>query len=848
MRAFAISRQCIIMLILILQLVLVANSWSMKSNFGEMPDYCHAMSSKFLLLKDPGSIYKGVIDNSSVDIVCVGDDLVIDHDIYSNGGDIIIFAGDLQLNAPLDSRLYYAPSGIESYIDGGNNEYGYPTRSVSEALKFEPTYKQSFEAYYTYCVDCRNEKGKVLLIPELPHGLTPDVADTWDPPYLRFMKAGLPPPDNSINFEKVRSGNIYIIANSLKVKDELKTPQILSEIPACPNGTLSPPTNFVRYAINAGGVRGGRGGAGVPSLCTKANPYGRGCIDAPAMTSAGTGPGGRGGDAGMVFIGIISPQGVTDELQGIVSGITNVKGGAPGPSTQWLGPTSLGTFQATGSVCDFYRRPVGGNSWPPAAPGKDETIIFKRFTRSESLAYLSALIGPKDASLDYDLPELAGRAYLSSSIRNVSFDGYLVSKIYDSLAQAQVKVVADINQVFQGRKESDTRYVRPPFEDIKLDVLETSMLSKKSLIFLRELNTYDQKVDRESPLIHYLINSGGLFNLGNVKPFDRFLSEATRTDISRLEVPLDKIVATLGELQREATELHLGIKTKEMQATLSRLTVLLQDAENRAREMSQQKPWLQRIVTSLGEAVAAIVVVYGEYASGNSEGLKASLPLAWDKMGNFRDVYVDRFEQVSMEVPDLKEALEKAEAAYSLFVKESADIRQTLLEERHSALLELLNDRSSHYSKLQNRLAQFHDLLRLSTIGLLLDPSKNREVFINNLQSIVTFVEEFPISEPYFRFRDVINYCLRDPGLFDRWGQSDECIYAKPSKEWNVVWSPLGYEKDKKIRVPLYVVAPSTTSYFLPTYGMEYSLEKIAPPMISEISPVLHLTPRLSIR
>lgn len=855
MRPLAINRKSIILLIIIFQLVLVTHSWSMTSNFGEMPDNCQAMSSKFPLLKSPGSNYAAVADNSSVDILCVGDDLVIDKSIYSNGGDIIIFAGSLQLNAALDSRLYYMPSEIISYQQGVDRNPN--ARSVPVALRFDQTQMQSFEAYYKYCVDCREHvfesgagtskvKKSVLLIPEFPHGLTPDYV--WGPTRTSdlqlFMKPGLPPPDNLINFEKAKSGNIYIFANSVKVKDELRTPQIPSEIPVC----TSDKPNHIPYAINAGGVRGGRGGAGTPSNCTfldpnSPNPFP--CGDATLMTSGITGPGGRGGDAGTVFIGIVSPEGPTDELRSIVSGIANIKGGAPGHSVKWLGPASIGQFRATGNVCDFYLRPQG--NWPSADSGKDEEVIFKGFTRSEALSYLGALLGPKDASLDYDLGELAQRASSDALVRNASFDGYLISKIYDSLARAQVKVVIDINQVFQGRRESEELYVRPPFEDIKLYTIENSMLSKKSLIFLRELHSYGQQVDGGSPLVHYLTTSGGLFNLANAKPFDRFLSEATRTDISRLEIPLDRIVANLLEAKEMAVKIHVGVKAKEMQAILSRLAVLLQEAETRAnRATSQQRKWLPRLVKSVEEAGKAVGVAYKYYYEAKWQKLAESLPAVWDKMGEVRNVYEDRFLRVSNEIPDLKESLDKAQIEYSLFVQESVVIRQAILEEKHSALLELLDDRSSHYSKLQNRLAQFHDLLRLSVIGLLLDPSKNREVFKNNLQSIVTFVEEFPMSEPYFRFRDVSNYCTQDSGLFERWTHSDECIYAKPSKEWSAVWSSLGFEKNKQIRVPLYVVAPSNTSHFLPSYGMENSLENIAPVTLNETPPVLSLSPRLN--
>jgi hypothetical protein len=137
-------------------------------------------------------------------------------------------------------------------------------------------------------------------------------------------------------------------------------------------------------------------------------------------------------------------------------------------------------------------------------------------------------------------------------------------------------------------------------------------------------------------------------------------------------------------------------------------------------------------------------------------------------------------------------------------------------------------------SKMESRLSQFHDLLRLAIISYLTDPAKSKDVYKNNLTGVITFVESFPSVEPYFRFRELPQHCRQPLKWLEQINGREGCASVGKSKEWKQLSIKVPYQSggvSKDAMVPLYLLAPSDESRALPTYGLSRAeLEDPTPP------------------
>jgi hypothetical protein len=97
--------------------------------------------------------------------------------------------------------------------------------------------------------------------------------------------------------------------------------------------------------------------------------------------------------------------------------------------------------------------------------------------------------------------------------------------------------------------------------------------------------------------------------------------------------------------------------------------------------------------------------------------------------------------------------------------------------------------------------------------------------------SLVTFLRDFPVKEPYFQFRGPFEQCRASFQLDHK-----QClvINGKPSL-WREVVGTIE-TNGSRVEVPLYVIAPSPNVRLLPIYGMAvkertkastYSIEKV---------------------
>jgi hypothetical protein len=155
--------------------------------------------------------YSPQLDVKKTDIIISGDKVTIDQPLLTNGGDIVIYAASIVINAPIDTRIYLDHS---AYMQRS----GSCTTSL-DMLANLGNAKSAFTDYYTKAWLWNGsrkwwELQSASAYPEIPQGDTPHYC-------AGSILAGTSAPSESdLNLGRLRSGSITIIATSINFCDE----------------------------------------------------------------------------------------------------------------------------------------------------------------------------------------------------------------------------------------------------------------------------------------------------------------------------------------------------------------------------------------------------------------------------------------------------------------------------------------------------------------------------------------------------------------------------------------------------------------------------------------------------
>jgi hypothetical protein len=168
---------------------------------------------------------------------------------------------------------------------------------------------------------------------------------------------------------------------------------------------------------------------------------------------------------------------------------------------------------------------------------------------------------------------------------------------------------------------------------------------------------------------------------------------------------------------------------------------------------------------------------------------------------------------VKPETEELKKQLNKTRKNYAYFVSLIAETKYSIIQQHTNSLISALRLRSNLYSLEFVIGGQFHDLLRYSIITYILDHSKNQRNLYYNLIALEQFILKYPRQKtPVFRFKDIVSNC----------GQLDKdinCFVVKANHNWMKVTFDENNREFNKI--PLYILEPTKTEYFLPHFGIK---------------------------
>lgn len=800
---------------LLLSSVASAATLSIPNTAVQAPQACHFLSHKSTpIVGSNADHYLGAArEIVKADVLCMGEDVLLDSPVYSNGGDVIIWAARVRISAPIDTRVYINHSQLDYFQDRVNLPGGGFHESADAQLtrwtQLDDRYIRSYRQYFNWCTDCR-QLGGATWIPRAPSGLVPAYRVGVGNPQM-YMKEGFAPFDDEIDFSALKSGNIYIMADTVEVADSLGSPSTSRDAPQC--GSKAPGT-YVPYAINASGIRGGRGGAGTPSACTDYAQVSVECRADQYLISGRSGPGGRGGDAGSVaLIKVGAPWSVAET--DLLRSITSAAGGEPGEHKSFWSPTARGQFAATGAYCDFERNPAGEHQ--PSRPGADGETIFREMSSNDAVQFLGQLVQEKDARFDYDLSEIAARALSDQTLAQLSFEDYFVLRVANLLAVAEVKATKALSSVLLRKHAIDGGFLPPHLKGLRSESIEGHSLTDRGKVFIRQLSDFSA-TSEEKALYEYLIASGGLLNVANSRPLDRFQAEALRVDVTSQSQVLTQLQVQLVGIGRTLAEIDIREERRDRLEQLSRLSNVIASAE-RATSSNTGLSWGADLVNALGKAGKAAGALYANYQSGNAVGLVQSMGSFLSELDKVRSVWAANGADPGI-LPVLRQELVRLQQEYTAFLAAAAETRRNYHDARVRALSAALRSRGVLASRLQVRHAQFGDLLRMSVASYFADPSKSLRILESNLDSIQVFLTQYPNVEPYFQFRDVDLACHERIGFLGISRLEPACLRVPPQTDVIVLLRIHGSE-GAEIDLPLYVLRQGSVERDVRLFGID---------------------------
>jgi hypothetical protein len=767
------------------------------------PAAAHIFPFRRTLLREGHGGYDPFV--TKFDIVWISDSITIDEPLRSYGGDIILFARELNINAPIDSRVYIEHGAFEQMSASPDPHYVDPvlgpqmTRSEPTIyhIRNNATYLATLRDYYSSCDECTNGQS---FFPRLPSGLIGTTPNMFQGPSYLPRMIGKPAPDQLINVDEAKSGDIYIFAQSINIDSKLLKPTVLSQ------QTLCGPTITVPLSINASGLEGGRGGPGSASICVDhTGPFDSGpfCYQ---MDGGDSGTGGRGGDAGNVSIHWISSGSAAPNPAIDLNSIVSVAGGIPGDSTIWSTPAAEGPHSAKGDRCSFQN--TGRQYAPPPARGKDGTFVDRHEKGADALTELSRLLQLKDGRSDYDYYGLLELGTVDSNVYSTRFSSVITEYLAASLRETEVRYVDDLVRVFANRESEKRGYL--PVLLRNLGTMDVNKLPNDQADLIRELRQFDDS----DGVMTYLRYSDGLFHVSaQDQVYNRMLLGRIRIDQQAANLTLKEINENLRSFRSAVIE-DIGQKrSADLKQRIESLQAALLKAEAEARKHSQSGGVFD-LLQPLHDLAASVSAFAAAIAADDPEAVARALQqgaVAFQAIGHAGDS-----DGTQSNIPELQQAVKQATIEYENFCSFLSDQRDTFFSAHYKDTSEVLTARSNLNSRLTNEVLSAPDMFKVALIGFFEDPGQQREGTLSfNLHGIRDFLAGFPSQEGRVTL-SVID-----------WGCGHgKCRTFGPSKHTREVRSAMGRGTDRRL-VPLYVIGPSESSRTLRLFNTPASVQII---------------------
>jgi hypothetical protein len=568
----------------------------------------------------------------------------------TNGGDVLIVADELIIEAPIDTRVsmrmtpdYWlaAPPGQD---DADFSSLGLVLR------KWAPDAFQAFDSLYLWRdfydpkkkkfvhglaerpsteiePGSQSPKIKVAELHQLPSGQVPLASiKEYDRRYdTRRPTDGTNAPSDEVIWSAVRSGTIRIYASKITLCTECE--QILSglshpmeevTIPI----TVGDPFDEKEQAVffQASGLKGGRGAAGSMYNALFGNLIG--------MRGGLSGLPGRAGDAGSVELHFVNRHPTEDELNQIRLGIS-IKGGVPAQSHRQRTP-SLSQIRSTPTRTSFQDEVKITNL--ETLQGTDGKVSVDFSNTDDAIRAIDGKLAEAELAGNYSIELLVGGAQTAPDLFFVS----PTSTLQTFLAQELVRLQNELLDLIEARLASaapKTSFKYSPFfESLTCRQSGYATLTDTERAYLSRICEFRPIADRD-PVTAYLLRVGGIYtdipDANASLRYQSILVEMNRTQ--------QLIHAAISEMK----ELHILVFDAITEQQRQGLVAAIQKLEAARAALQEAYEAALAKQPGLGDALKEVVVVVKDVADGIANFYSSNWVVAGEKFDGAMSGIID---------------------------------------------------------------------------------------------------------------------------------------------------------------------------------------------------------------
>lgn len=730
-------------------------------------------------------VYSDLVSNRVADILCIGDVVAILTPIYSNGGDVVIFANRIDVQATIDTRRYYDIANRARYYRGKG---------------FSQNYNDFFASYHRNNPDGMTV-GSRTLAPEFPGGgsITYNAAPGSTTSY---SPEGSPPPvlgdtDRLLG----KSGSITIFTKEIQISEKLR-----HGIPVPSDLCVTDPAPKP-FAFQAGGLRGGKGGLGSPPSCPGVHPPGGFSCDPALYVNSGlSGPPGNGGDGSNVSVFRLGGEFSVAE-QAVLRAASNVQGGAPGTAAIYRTIDAPETASGISTnICD--RKPVGVH--PAASAGSSGQFQVGSSSVLAGLERIEAFTETSDANPAVDMKDLIQRARLNRNVEHRGLGEFLRSRL-SRTALAAERMWAEQLALEIEKKPMKARASIEPFGGIRLDLSKSASpaLSPNISGLVSRIAQLDIPVST-NPVASYFASKGGAFSITDPDATSSMNGKLIGEDLAGMAEANTEQLELLNKLETQVSESLYTTQAGKIQEELARIQQRIAEINAIPDKTGADFPAIAAAIQRAAPAISAFVgaVVAQNYIQAEQNysaaiaGIKDIQEIVFGKLTNagakagLADLRA-KFDELNLHLRILSE----------IFLQE----KNELLEAQHYYAAKELADRHRLVSRLDGRLPLGEDLIKHSFVAYFLDPSRNKNYLIENLSETAVFLGGRTEYYSMLRLPPVTNMCQLNSSGSKNYAA---CLRLPPSKQFRVVEVSVD-----TIKFPAWIVAPNREDTVWPTFN-----------------------------
>jgi hypothetical protein len=698
------------------------------------------------------------------DLVLVGDTVTINEEIKTNGGNVLILADRLIVNAPIDTRVYSIPTRIwEQGSPLVLGDFAYAHEAITPFVNFYlwHDYYDPTSHSYKYRAGSLTElqEGK-LALPTMPSGLIP-TAHVALPPWEGAPQDG-PTAPSGYDRDTFKSGNITIYARVIEFCDACIRRRLKGQ--PVPEG--DPGDNENMRFFNVAGLKGGRGGLGSIFPC----PYRAQYHISPTLIcdqhgvpdrSGGlSGNPGRGGDAGNVSIFIINNPdfvweqnasgfelaGSSDELNEklgrSIAALTDIKGGRPSSMTQLRTPS----FNILASSQSRKLFASEGQSLPPDAfYGANGNLIIDNISAEIALEQFAAAVTVIDSNPKYDLQALLNHQLKLRPTASPLARDWLAIFLSSMLLKRQIWLLETTPRMIDEGSAQD--FPKDFFFDLHCGHVSIGNLSDLELEIIRRICDFRPSLPPQDALRSYLVQTGGLFQPSIVAAPNLQLQQLT-AEVLRLNVTAQQLVSELQQLKSmfynfvtDQIKIRYETRIKELQISLKKAIAALE----------AQKDWLSQAVAIGTNAQNHLQNAAAEWAkpapnffavAGSSGALIDNMTTLFKLMDSvYRGTFTSEQE---IAVKKIQAELSSVRQEFGKFLKETTEMKKELLERQLQSLRAYLDAKNRVETSRRLFMFDFKNYLREALLLYAEDPSQQHVDFVTALRSLKDALNHFP--------------------------------------------------------------------------------------------------------